>query len=188
MALIFATSNRYKLEEVKAIAAKYGVKLEMRDVSCDEIQADELEDIASFSAKEACKILGRPCFVEDAGLFVRTLRDFPGPYSNYVFRTIGNEGLLKLMVGVKDRFAEFRSGVSYCEPETKLHIFSGRARGSITSKQKGSHGFGFDPIFIPELGDGRTFAEMSTVEKNKYSHRAKAIGKFLKWYVQRKTV
>jgi XTP/dITP diphosphohydrolase len=188
MALIFATSNRHKFEEAKAIAAKYGANLEMRNVPCDEIQADDLGDIASFSAKEACRILGKPCFVEDAGLFVRALHGFPGPYSNYVFRTIGNEGLLKLMAGVKDRGAEFRSAVSYCEPKSKPIVFSGRSSGSITTEAIGHYGFGFDPIFVSKRGDGRTFAEMSTAEKSKYSHRAMAIRKFLKWYVQRKTV
>jgi len=188
MALIFATSNRHKFEEARAIAAKHGVKLKMCNVQCDEIQADDLGDIADFSAREACRILGKPCFVEDAGLFVRTLHGFPGPYSNYIFRTIGKEGLLMLMAGAKDRHAEFRSAVSYCASKTTLRIFSGKARGNITTKPKGSQGFGFDPIFTPERGDGRTFAEMPTVEKNKYSHRIKAMRKFLKWYVQRKTV
>jgi len=179
MALIFATSNRHKFEEARAIAAKHGVKLEMCDVQCDEIQADDLEDIASFSAKEACRILGKTCFVEDAGLFVRALRGFPGPYSNYVFRTIGNEGLLKLMASVKDRRAEFRSAVGYCEPGAEPIVFSGRSSGSITAKARGHHGFGFDPVFVSRRGDGRTFAEMPTEEKNAYSHRAKAIENFI---------
>jgi XTP/dITP diphosphohydrolase len=188
MALIFVTSNRYKFEEAKAIAAKYGLSIEMKDVPCNEIQADDLEDIASFSAKEACRILGKPCFVEDAGLFVRALHGFPGPYSNYVFRTIGNEGLLKLMAGVKDRDAEFRSAVGYCEPKAEPIVFSGRSSGSITTRARGHHGFGFDPVFVPRHGDGKTFAEMAVVEKNAYSHRAMAIRKFLKWCAQRKTV
>ena len=182
MALIFVTSNRHKFEEAKAVAAKHGVKIEMRDVPCDEIQADDLEDIAGFSAKEACGVLGKSCFVEDAGLFVRALRGFPGPYSNYVFRTIGNEGLLKLMVNVKDRDAEFRSAVGYCEPKAEPIVFSGMSSGSITTEPRGHHGFGFDPVFVPRLGDGRTFAEMSTEEKNAYSHRAKAIENFVGWY------
>jgi XTP/dITP diphosphohydrolase len=181
MALIFATSNRHKFEEVKAMATKHGVKLKMCDVQCDEIQADNLEDIAGFSAKEACRVLGKPCFVEDAGLFVRALRGFPGPYSNYVFRTIGNEGLLKLMAGVKSRRAEFRSAVSYCEPKAKPIVFSGSSDGSITTKARGHYGFGFDPIFAPKRSGGRTFAEMLTAEKNAFSHRAKAIENFIGW-------
>jgi XTP/dITP diphosphohydrolase len=186
MALIFVTGNRHKFEEVSEIAAKHGIKLEMRDLPCEEIQADELEEIASQSAVDACTLLGKPCFVEDAGLFVRALGGFPGPYSNYVFRKIGNDGLLKLMANVKDRRAEFRSAIGYCEPDSKPVIFSGMVRGKITPRARGSHGFGFDPIFLAERGGGRTFAEMKTTKKNELSHRAQAIEKFLKWYIQRR--
>jgi XTP/dITP diphosphohydrolase len=186
MALIFVTGNHHKFKEVQKIAARHGLKIEMRDVSCKEIQADELGDISACSVGEACEILGKPCFVEDAGLFVRALRGFPGPYSNYVFRTIGNEGLLKLMAGVNDRRAEFRSAVGYCEPGLEPVVFEGRVRGKITRGERGKHGFGFDPIFLAKTN--KTFAEMPTVEKNKHSHRAKAIEAFFRWYKQRKTV
>ena len=186
MALIFVTGNRHKFEEIGEIAAKQGLKLEMRDLPCKEIQADELEEVARQSAVDACTLLGKPCFVEDAGLFVRALRDFPGPYSSYVFRTIGNNGLLKLTVNMKNRRAEFRSAVSYCKPNSKPLIFSGRVVGKIALRPRGSHGFGFDPIFVPSEGDGRTFAEMAIAEKNALSHRARAAKKFLKWYIQRR--
>jgi XTP/dITP diphosphohydrolase len=185
MRLIFATGNRHKFKEVSKIAAEYGVKIEMCDVPYGEVQADELEAIARRSAADACSLLRRPCFVEDAGLFVQALKGFPGPYSSFVFRTLGNAGLLKLMLNVKDRKAEFKSVVGYCEPGSKPLIFQGKVKGSISFEARGSHGFGFDPIFIPEGRDGRTFAEMGAVEKNEISHRAMAIKKFLKWYVQR---
>ena len=186
MALIFVTGNRHKFEEVSEIAAKHGLKLEMRDLPCEEIQADELEEVASQSAVDACTLLGKPCFVEDAGLSVRAFRGFPGPYSSYVFRTMGNDGLLKLMANLNDRRAEFRSAVGYCKPNSKPIIFSGRVRGKIAPRARGSHGFGFDPIFVPSEGGGRTFAEMTVAEKNVISHRARAIKKFLKWYTQRR--
>jgi len=186
MALIFVTGNRHKFEEVSEIAAKHGLKLEMRDLPCKEVQADELEEIASQSAADACASLGKPCFVEDAGLFVRALRGFPGPYSSYVFRTLGNSGLLKLMAGVSDRRAEFRSAVGYCEPGSKPTVFQGRIRGNIALEARGSKGFGFDPIFLADKGGDRTFAEMTITKKNELSHRAKAIKKFLKWYTQRR--
>lgn len=188
MTLIFVTGNRHKFEEVRQIADEYGVELEMRNVRGIEIQADELGDIARSSAVDICALLKRPCFVEDAGLFVRALRGFPGPYSSYVFRTIGNSGLLKLMVGMSDRQAEFRSAVGYCEPGSKPMVFRGRVKGSIGFKVRGSGGFGFDPIFSPDEGAGRTFAEMTIAEKNELSHRAQAIKRFLKYYVQRKKV
>jgi XTP/dITP diphosphohydrolase len=83
------------------------------------------------------------------------------------------------MASVKDRRAEFRSAVGYCEPGAEPIVFSGRSSGSITAKARGHHGFGFDPVFVSRRGDGRTFAEMSTEEKNAYSHRAKAIENFI---------
>lgn len=186
MALIFATGNRHKFKEAREIAAKLGVKLMMRGVPCKEIQADELEEIAHQSAIDACTSLDKPCFVEDAGLFVRALRDFPGPYSSYVFRTVGNKGLLKLMAGVRNRRGEFRSVVSYCEPGSNPMTFRGVVKGRIAPRPRGSHGFGFDPIFVPSEGNGLTFAEMTVAEKNALSHRARAIKKFLKWHVQRR--
>jgi len=185
MTLIFVTGNRHKFKEASELASKYGLELEMRDVGYEEIQADELEEIARRGAEKASALLGKPCFVEDAGLFIRSLRGFPGPYSSYVFRTIGNEGLLRLMGGVGDRRAEFRSVVAYCEPSSRTMSFRGKVQGTIALEARGSRGFGFDPIFIPQGADGRTFAEMTVDEKNRFSHRAKAIEGLLKWYLRK---
>jgi XTP/dITP diphosphohydrolase len=188
MTLTFVTSNRHKFEEAERIAVKHDVELEHRDVPYIEIQADELEEIARPSAQQASALLRAPCFVEDAGLFIQALKGFPGPYSAYVFETIGNEGVLKLLKGISDRKAEFQSAVGYCEPGKKPEVFVGRVEGTIALEAKGDKGFGFDPIFVPEEGDGRTFAEMSTDEKNKFSHRSRAIERFVKWYVRDKKV
>lgn len=182
MALIFVTGNRYKFEEISEIVADRGIKIQMKDLPCKEIQADKIEEVACQSAVDACNLLGKPCFVEDAGLFVSALRGFPGPCSSYVFRTIGNNGLLKLMVNTKNRRAEFRSAISYCEPNSEPMTFTGNVVGKIALKTRGSHGFGFDPIFIPGEGDGRTFGEMTIAEKGAISHRSRAGKKFLKWY------
>ena len=186
MALIFATSNRHKFEETSEIAARYGVKLEQRKVPYTEIQADDLEKISSPGARHASVLLGAPCFVEDAGLFIRALRGFPGPYSKYVFHTLGNEGVLELMSGENDRAAEFRSAVAYYEPGGKPVLFKGEVKGVISFEIRGKNGFGFDPIFIPNEGDNRTFAEMPTNEKNKLSHRGRAMEKLFKWYLKKK--
>lgn len=188
MSLAFVTSNRHKFEEAEKIAREQGVELEHRDVPYIEIQAENLTDIAKPSAQQASALLRAPCFVEDAGLFVEALGGFPGPYSAYVFKTLGNEGLLKLMRGESDRRAEFRSAVGYCEPGERPRVFEGKVAGTISPEARGSGGFGFDPIFVAGEGDGRTFAEMSTEEKNELSHRARAIEKFLKWYVKVKKV
>ena len=188
MALIFVTGNRHKVEEVSELAARRGIELEHRATPYIEIQADELEQVVRPGVQQACALLRAPCFVEDAGLFVRALRDFPGPYSKFVFRTLGNEGLLKLMSGEKDRRAEFRSAVGYCEPGKMPEVFMGKVEGTIALEAKGTQGFGFDSIFVPSEGDGRTFAEMSTGEKNRLSHRARAIEAFFGWYKQREKV
>lgn len=186
MALIFVTGNRHKFGEISEIVANRSIKIEMNDLPCKEIQADKIEEVACQSAVDACNLLGKPCFVEDAGLFISALRGFPGPYSSYVFRTIGNDGVLKLMINTKNRRAEFRSAISYCEPNSKAMTFTGRVVGKISLKTRGAYGFGFDPIFTPSEGDGRTFAEMTIVEKSAISHRARAGKKFLKWYIQMK--
>lgn len=184
--LTFVTSNRHKFEEVSEIAARHGIELRHRDTPYIEIQAEKLEDVVRLGVQQACALLGAPCFVEDAGLFVRALHGFPGPYSKFVFRTVGNEGLLKLLSGEKDRTAEFRSAVGYCEPGGKPEVFTGGVDGNLTLEVRGTHGFGFDPIFSPLEGDGRTFGEMRTGEKNRLSHRARAVESFFRWYGERK--
>jgi XTP/dITP diphosphohydrolase len=188
MTLIFVTGNRHKVEEVSELAGRHGIELEHRDTSYIEIQADELEQVVRPGVQQACAMLRQPCFAEDAGLFIEVLHGFPGPYSNFILRTLGNRGLLKLMSGEKDRRAEFRSAVGYCEPGEKPEVFTGKVEGTIALEAKGTQGFGFDPIFVPSEGDGRTFAEISTGEKNGFSHRARAIEAFFRWYQQKEKV
>ncbi|MEM3513901.1 MAG: XTP/dITP diphosphatase [Candidatus Hadarchaeum sp.] len=184
MALIFVTSNQHKFSEVNELARRRGVEIVHYKWRYTEIQSDDLEEIARASVMEVCTKLGKPCFVEDAGLFVNALNGFPGPYSNYVFRTIGNPGIIKLMAGFNDRSAEFRSAVAYCEPGKEPMVFVGRVKGKMAEKARGTGGFGFDPIFVPCEGNGRTFAEMTVSEKNLFSHRARAVDKFLNWFIE----
>ncbi|MEW6592169.1 MAG: XTP/dITP diphosphatase [Candidatus Hadarchaeota archaeon] len=181
MTLVFVTSNPHKFEEVQEIAARQGVEVTRSQIPYIEIQSDSLEEIVQVGAQQASALFRAPCFVEDAGLFVDALKGFPGPYSKYAFMTIGNQGLLKLLDGVPDRGAEFRSAVGYCAPGGKTSVFSGKVRGTITTSPRGLKGFGFDPIFSPE-GENLTFGEMSTAEKNKFSHRARAVEEFIRWF------
>ena len=92
------------------------------------------------------------------------------------------------MSGESDRRAEFRSAVGYCEPGQKPEVFIGKVEGTVTLEARGTRGFGFDPIFVANEGDGRTFAEMSTSKKNRFSHRSRALETFFKWYKQKKKV
>jgi XTP/dITP diphosphohydrolase len=131
------------------------------------------------------KRYGLPVIVEDAGLFVDALNGFPGPYAAYVYKTIGNKGLLKLMQNVEKRRAQFWSAIAYCDSEAKAPlVFEGEAEGEITVNERVGNdksGFGFDPIFQPD-GSAKAFAEMTLKEKNGFSHRAKTVRKFAEWY------
>jgi len=184
----FVTGNIHKLKEVESILRPYGIKVKMIKVKKMEIQADELRAIAEYAAINATKETGVPVVVEDAGLFIEALRGFPGPYSSYVFKTIGNDGIIKLMKGITDRRARFISVVVFAEPEGYVRTFVGVTEGLISIEPRGSMGFGFDPIFIPYEGDGRTFAEMSLDEKNRISHRGKAFRSLAKWLTGHKVI
>ena len=117
----FVSSNKNKFEEAKNIASKFGLKLEFLKSHLQEIQADTLEEIATHKAMNAFSIYSKPVIVEDAGLFIKSLGGFPGPYSSFVFDTIGNKGILRL-VSVK-RDAVFRSIIAYCEREIgRAHV------------------------------------------------------------------
>ncbi len=175
----FATSNRHKLEELNAALRGCGARAEPVEAPKLELQGESLEEIAAAAASLAYSILHRPVAVEDAGLFVEALNGFPGPYSSYVFRTIGYWGLLKLMDGVEERSAFFKSVVAYAGP-WGVKLFTGIVRGFIAYEPRGSKGFGFDPVFIPE-GSDKTFAEMEVEEKNRFSHRAKAARALCEW-------
>ena len=181
--IFFATSNFHKFDEARRVLAEHGLAMGMLRVKALEIQSDSLSDIAQSSAIDAFGRCHLPVIVEDAGLFINALNGFPGPYSAYVYKTVGNVGLLKLMADVADRKATFQSVIAYYDGHGVPVCFEGEAAGKITSEEQrgnGKSGFGFDPIFQPAVSE-KTFAEMAIEEKNCYSHRAKAISKLAKW-------
>lgn len=183
--IFFATNNVNKFNEARSVLAEYNIAVGMLRVKALEIQSNNLKEIAQASAKDAFKRSRLPIIVEDAGLFVEALRGFPGPYAAYVYQTIGNSGLLKLMENVKNRKATFQSAIAYCDDDTSAPlVFEGKVDGNITHEAhigNSKSGFGFDPIFQP-LGSTKTFAEMTIQEKNGFSHRARAIRNFAEWY------
>jgi XTP/dITP diphosphohydrolase len=182
--VFFATNNFNKFNEARRVLGEYGIAVGMLRVKTAEIQSDKLDEIAQASVIEAFRNCTLPVIVEDAGLFIEALRGFPGPYSAYVYKTIGNTGLVKLMENVENRNAKFQSAIAYCDGHSAPVCFEGEAAGKITreeNKEKGKSGFGFDPIFQP-FGSAKTFAEMTIEEKNDFSHRAKAFRKFAEWY------
>ncbi|NLE04098.1 MAG: XTP/dITP diphosphatase [Crenarchaeota archaeon] len=183
--IFFATGNVHKFNEVRALLSEHGIAVAMLKAKGTEIQSDSIVDIAKTSVVSAFEKYKLPLLVEDAGLFIDALNGFPGPYAAFAFKTIGNTGILKLLENVKNRQAAFKSAISYYDYETKSALsFEGQIIGKISLNEKAKDSesvFGFDPIFIPN-GSDKTFAQMSLEEKNKYSHRAIAISKFVQWY------
>jgi XTP/dITP diphosphohydrolase len=185
--IFLATGNFHKFNEARSVLSEFSIAVGMLPVKAVEIQSDSLEEIAKVSVVDAFNRCHLPVIVEDAGLFVDVLKGFPGPYAAYVYKTISNPGLLKLMENVKNRKATFRSVIAYYDGHAKPVCFEGKAEGRIAHDEtwgKWKTGFGFDPIFQP-FGSEKTFAEMTIEEKNSYSHRANAVRKFVEWYKKR---
>ena len=166
--ITFITGNEHKVKEAENIFKLFGVELEHIDLGYMEPQGT-LEDVARFGAKYACQELNRSVIVEDAGLFIRALNGFPGTYSKFVQNSLGNQ------------YAEFRSVIGYCTPNSEPKVFLGRVEGQIAFEERGNLGFAYDPLFlVPEAG--KTFGELTTEEKNQYSHRRNSLEMFINWY------
>ncbi len=177
--LYFVTSNTNKFIEVSKYFQNENVdfNLEMYNLGTVEIQAESNREVVLFKLKSIREKFNNSFFLEDSGFYVDyPLNGFPGVYSSYVYKTIGNEGILKLIDDFENSKAHFTANVAlYFKPTNKIFIFEGRTIGKISSKLRGEQGFGFDPIFIPEECPDKTFAELSILEKNKISHRGKAL-------------
>ena len=174
--VLFASSNIHKYEEAKKILDKFGIKLEFYQTNLVEIQDDSLSKIALQKALDAYDKCKKPVIVEDDGLFIDSLSGFPGPFSSYVFKTIGNNGILKLVED--NRGAKFRAVIAYCDSNKKPKLFEYSISGKISKNLQGK-GWGYDPIFIPEK-QNKTYAELA--EKNKISHRYESLKKFANWF------
>ena len=183
--ILFATDNVNKFNEARKVLAEFDIAVGMLRVKRLEVQSDSLEEIAKTSVLDSFGRCRLPIIVEDAGLFINELSGFPGPYAAYVYRTVGNEGLLRLMQQVSVRKAKFESAVAYMSDRQKFPVcFKGEVIGEITKEEQrraNQMGFGFDPIFRPD-GSRRTFAEMTISEKNGFSHRAMALRRFGEYY------
>jgi XTP/dITP diphosphohydrolase len=176
--IIFVTGNAHKVKEAGDILSPLGITIEQNNCGYPELQEDELEKIAAYGAQWAANKLGSEVMVDDSGLFISAFGGFPGPYSAYVFDTLGNDRILKLMEGETDRKAVFRCVIGFCRPGEKARLFAGEVEGEISLEGRGNAGFGYDPIFA--VG-GRSFGEMGDDEKNWLSHRYMALIKFAQW-------
>lgn len=183
MEICFATNNRNKLKEVRQILGDNFRILSLNDIGCKEELPEEQATLEGNSHQKAAFILDNykiSCFADDTGLEVYALDGEPGVRSaRYAGDHKDNEEninlLLKRLKEKENKQAQFRTVITLVTPKL-VRQFEGIVKGRISSERKGEEGFGYDPIFIPE-GEERTFAEMSSEEKNAVSHRAVAVNK-----------
>lgn len=170
--LLVATQNRGKVKELEDILK---IPLEITNVEIDEVQSMDLEYVSRKKTEEAYKILKRPVITDDVGVFIESWNNFPGPFVKYAYQILGLKKILNLLKNEKNRNVIVKSAVSYHDGK-KVHTFIGEVKGTIALKEKGTDGWGFDPIIIPK-GESLTYAQMGFKKKNKLSHRRKAFDK-----------
>lgn len=180
--LIVVTNNQHKIAELRPVFEEYGIHFKTTPHSKVEIRSDEVSTVAEVAAEYAFDELGIPVVVDDTGLYITSLNGFPKAYAAFVLRTIGIEGILRLMSGIQDRSAKFITAVGYSDG-TQIRVFTGATLGTISQIPMGDNGFGYDPIFIPN-GIDKTYAQLSMTEKVSISHRTKAFRAFLAWYME----
>ncbi len=173
MKVLFATGNPGKLKEVQAKFAPMGFEVEQLVDEYPEIQADTLEEVVHSGLKWLFDRHKTPIIIDDSGLFIEALGGFPGVYSAYVFKTLGCDGILKQMVNIENRKAEFQCCAGYVDANGQIITIMGKSHGNLIHEMRGSGGFGYDPIFVPDE-HAQTFAELDIESKNQISHRGRA--------------
>ncbi len=175
----FVTTNAGKFREARELLKPFGVRLRWVRQPLAEPQADDLETVARAKAAAVRRVRGY-VLVEDSGLFIDSLGGFPGVYSAHFLRLWGFGPVLQLLRR-RPRGARFRA-VAALRRGRAVRLFVGEVQGRIARRAAGTHGFGYDPIFVPR-GEHATFAELGPDVKNRLSHRARAmtrVGRFLR--------
>ena len=191
MELVFATNNSHKLEELQAILGGSIKLLSLKDIGCvEEIPEDHptLEENANQKAMFVFEKYGYSCFADDTGLEIEALNGEPGVYSaRYAGEEKSAEANMKKVLDnlaeINDRIARFRTVISLII-NGEEHQFEGIVEGEILMEKRGNSGFGYDPIFKPN-GFNTSFAEMSLKDKNKISHRGRAVEKLTRFLKNR---
>jgi len=187
MRLCFASNNAHKLDEIRPLLPPAVELLTLAAIGCHE-ELPETQPTLAGNARQKAQYVwdhyGVACFADDTGLEVPALGGAPGVYSA---RYAGPQRsaadnvakLLRELATEPHRAARFRTVISLVRGPEEVHEFSGEVAGTIAAAPIGRGNFGYDPIFIPSEGDGRTFAEMSLDEKNLLSHRARAVAQLV---------
>jgi inosine triphosphate pyrophosphatase len=179
--ITFVTGNKKKLEEVQRIlfdddSNHASFTLTNAKLDLKELQGDPVE-IAKEKCEAAAKAIGGAVITEDTSLCFMALQELPGPYIKWFLEKCGHDGLNKMISAYEDKSAYAQTVVAYSEgPGKEVHVFDGRTMGNIVPA-RGTLDFGWDPIFEPDEGGGKTYAEMNKDEKDSISHRSRAFSK-----------
>ena len=189
--LLLATNNIHKVSEIRNILVSDIEILTLTDFNINiEIKEDKdtLEGNSLIKAEEVFNIAKIPTLADDTGLYVTALNGQPGVFSSrYAGENATYDDNCKILTfnmnktNNKNRSAFFRTVICYYLSEGKYYFFEGICKGKISTTYRGTNGFGYDPLFIPE-GFNKTYAELTDEEKNKISHRSKALTNFKEYY------
>ena len=185
--IVFVTGNAKKLEEFIAILGKnISQQITSKKIDLPEYQG-EIDDICRDKCRAAANLMKGPVIIEDTCLCFNALKGLPGPYIKWFLEKLGPEGLHRMLYGFEDNSAEAVCTFGYCSGEdSEVHLIQGRTQGTIVSP-RGSRDFGWDPCFQP-LDYDKTYAELPKEEKNKISHRSRAIEKLKDYLLNNKNI
>lgn len=188
--LVIASHNQGKIKEISELLAPFGIDVVSAvDLNLPDVEetGTTFEENARLKAVALAKLSGEFCLADDSGLCVDALDGRPGVYSaRYAPNRDFDKGMEMLLQevsqsGQKTRAAHFSCVIALADPkDLSCKIFEGRVNGHLSEEKHGNGGFGYDPIFVPDEGDGRTFAEMNGEEKSKISHRGRALSAFIR--------
>lgn len=186
MRIIAATQNSHKIKEMEAITKQFGMEIiSQKEAGFEPVDIEEdgnsFEENSAIKAKAICQRTGEPSIADDSGLAVDALDGAPGIYSaRYAGENADDsENNAKLLAALKEtppinRTGKYVSVITLAYPDGRTLVARGECTGTLLFSPRGEGGFGYDPLFIPD-GSDETFAEMSAEEKNRISHRAKAL-------------
>lgn len=183
--IVFASHNEGKIKEIKKLLAPYGIKVKSAlDMNLPDVEetGKTFEENSLLKSRTIAKLVNMPCLADDSGLCVDALNGAPGVYSaRYAPNRDFDKGMEKLLAEMekspnKSRNAHFSCVISLAWPDGQYKVFAGHVDGKIAFHKMGAGGFGYDPLFVPE-GFTSSFAQMSQEEKNKISHRGRAVEK-----------
>lgn len=164
------TGNEGKAREYESLL---GIKVTAVKEDLIEIQDLDVVKVVGRKAEDAYSKVQRPVLVDDTGLTLSEWNGLPGALVAWFLEAVGPQGILKMAANMTDRRTTVTTAIGYAD-ETGVQVVTGTLKGTLTTELRGSGGFGYDPVFVPD-GHDRTFAEMSSAEKNEVSHRRLAV-------------